>query len=133
MKLICPKACDFMVYKGYKNWLKIYLSSIWNQLQDPTPHLSSYQSSCHHPSQYFFEVLPMRVFSLYLPSAFDHTYTGQRYGIQTGASEPKIISLYPLPVSLIASSSSSFVFIQFRRSIFNFFASSNRDVLFIYF
>ena len=32
----------------------------------------------------------------------------------------------------MASSSSSFVFMQFRRGIFNFFASSNWDILFIY-
>ena len=36
-------------------------------------------------------------------------------------------------VSLMTSSSSSFVSIQFRRGIFNFFASSNSDVLFIYY
>ena len=53
--------------------------------------------------------------------------------IQTGVSEPKIISLYIVMVSLMASSSSFFVLIQFRRSIFNFFASSNSDVLFIYY
>ena len=32
----------------------------------------------------------------------------------------------------MASSSSSFVFMQFQRGIFNFFASSNWDILFIY-
>ena len=49
----------------------------WNQVQDSTPHLSSYQSSCHHVSQYFFKVPPMRVSSSYLPSAFDHTNADQ--------------------------------------------------------
>ena len=43
-----------------------------------------------------------------------------KHAIQTGLSGPKIISLYFVMVSLIAFSSSSFVFIQFRRSIFNF-------------
>ena len=50
---------------------------MWNQHQDLTPDLFSYQSSYHHPSQYFFEFPPMRVFSLYPPSAFDHTLFGR--------------------------------------------------------
>ena len=50
MKPIHPTACGFMVDKDYK----ICLSSMWNQLQNPAPHLSRYRSSCHHPSQYFF-------------------------------------------------------------------------------
>ena len=49
--------------------------------------------------------------------------------MQKGVSEPKIISLYPLMVSMITSSSSSFVFMQFRRAMFNFFASSNRRLV----
>ena len=48
-----------------------------NQPQDQTPHLSSYQSSYHHPSRYFFEVSPMRVFLLYHPLTFDHRHTDQ--------------------------------------------------------
>ena len=128
MKLLHPTACDFMVQKDYKNWFKIYLSSMWNQLQDPAHHLSSYRSSCHYLSRYFFEVPPMRVSSLYLPSAFDHTHadhfycfrSSSRKTVQTGLSEPKIIFLYPMMVSLMASSSSSFVFRQFRWGIFNF-------------
>ena len=55
-----------------------------------------------------------------------------RYAIQTGVYQPKIISLYIVMVSLMTSPSSSFVFIQFWLGIFNFFASCNRDVLFIY-
>ena len=47
------------------------------QLQDSTPRLSSYQSSYHHPSQYFFEVSPIQVSSLYLPSAFYHKVFSQ--------------------------------------------------------
>ena len=77
MNLLHPTVCDFMVHKDYKNRPKIYLSSMLNQLQDSTPHLSSYQSLYHHPSLYFFEVPPMRVSSLYLPSAFDHILFGQ--------------------------------------------------------
>ena len=48
--------------KDYKNCFKICFSNMSNQPQDPTPHRFFSQSSCHHPSQYFFEVPPMRVF-----------------------------------------------------------------------
>ena len=51
--------------------------------------------------------------------------SSSRHAIQMAESEPKIISLYLVMVSLMASSSSSFVFIQFRRDIFNFFASAS--------
>ena len=43
------------------------------KVQDPAPHLSFYQSSCHHPSQYFFELSSVRGSSSCLPSLFDHT------------------------------------------------------------
>ena len=43
------------------------------KVQDLAPHLSFYQSSCHHPSQHFFEVSSVRVSSSCLPSLFDHT------------------------------------------------------------
>ena len=56
-----------------KSTLKIYLPNTTNQLQDPTPHLLSYQSLCHHPSSNFFETPPKRVSSTYHPSTFDHT------------------------------------------------------------
>ena len=52
--------------------------------------------------------------------------------MQAGLSELKIISFYIVIVSLMASSSSSFVFIQLRRGIFNF-SSFNKDVLYIYY
>ena len=52
-----------------------------------------------------------------------------RNTMQVEVSELKIISLYFLIVPLTASSSSSFVFMQFRLGIFNFFASSNSNVL----
>ena len=52
-----------------------------------------------------------------------------RHATQPGVSEPKIISLYPV----MASPSSSFVFMEFWRGIFNFFASFHSDVLFIYY
>ena len=43
MKLLRPTTYHFMVHKDYKNRFKICLSSMWNHLQDPTPHLFSYQ------------------------------------------------------------------------------------------
>ena len=56
-----------------------------------------------------------------------------KHAIQAGLFAPKIISLYFMMVFLMAFSSSSFVFIQFRRGIFNIFAFSDNDVLFIYY
>ena len=118
MKLLHSTACDSMVYKDYKNWSKTYPFSMLNRLQDPTPHLFSYAP-------------PMRVFLLYLLSTFDHAHTDQwlaafEVHLDTSCrggwvSELKIISLYLVMVSLMPSSSSSLVFIQFRRGIFNFF------------
>ena len=126
-----------MVYKGYK--IKICLSNMWNQLQDRTHCLFSYQSYCRHPSQYFFEAPPMQVSSLYHPLIINFLVNELLLSkiiqapIQMEVFRPKIVSLYPVIVSLMASSSSSFVFKQFRRGIFNPFASSNSDVLFIYY
>ena len=53
-------------------------------------------------------------------------------GTKEGISEPRIISFRLVMVSLMASSSSTFLFIHFRQGIFNFFTSSIRDVFFIY-
>ena len=129
MKLLYPTACNFMVYKDYKNRLfKIFLAGMWNQLQDARPHLFFYQSSCHHSSQYFFEVSPM-----YFLAMICCFRSFSRYVILVGISEPKIVSLYLVTVSLMAYSSSSFVFIKFLRGILNFFASSNSTALFIYY
>ena len=58
--------------------------------------------------------------------------SSSKHAMQAGLSAPKIISLYSIMVFLMAFSSSSLVFIQFRRGIFNFFVSSKNDVLFIY-
>ena len=78
MNLFHPTAYDFMVYKDYKNQFKTYLSNMENQLQDPSPRPSFYQSLYHHPSQYFFaQVHPMRVFLSYHPLTFDHTNVDQ--------------------------------------------------------
>ena len=82
----------------------------------------------------------MRVFLSNLPSTFDHTHADQwlaafevRHTMQARVSEPEIIYLYFAVVFLIAFSSSSFVFMQFLRGIFNLSASSNSDVLLIYY
>ena len=137
--LLCLTVCDFMVYKDYKISLKNLLSNTWNQLQDPTPHLFSYLSSCHHPSWYFFGDRTKRVSLTYHPSAFDHKLffddfrSSSVHVIQKGISALKIISFYLVMVSLMAFSSSFFVFIQSRRGMFNSFAFSNNDVLFIYY
>ena len=82
----------------------------------------------------------MRVFLSNLPSTFDHAHADQwfaafevRHTMQARVSEPEIIYLYFVVVFLIAFSSSSFVFMQFLRGIFNLPASSNSDVLLIYY
>ena len=133
MKLLHSTACDFMVYKDYRNWFKNCLSSMWNQIQDPPPHLSSYRSSITiffwSPSHTIFLILSFI-------SLWSYTYwliiccfrSSSRYAMQAEVPGPKIISLYLAMLSLMASSSSSFVFIQFRRGIFNSFASSNSDI-----
>ena len=58
--------------------------------------------------------------------------SSSKHVMQTGISGPKIITFYLVMVSLMAFSSSSFVFIWFRQGIFNSFAFSNNNVLFIY-
>ena len=122
-----------MVYKDYKNQPKTYVSNTSNRLQDPTSRLSSYLSSYCHPSRYFFEDFLMQVFLSYHPLTFACCFLSSfRHAMQKGVSEPKIISLYTLMLSLIAFSSSSFIFIQLRQGMFNVLGSSNRDVLFIY-
>ena len=104
---------------------------MWNQLQDPTPHLL--------PSMtiFFWSSSQPSFFNESFINFWSHTFLSMtccfqcssRHLIQTGVSGPKRISLYFVIVSLMACSRSSFVFIQFWRGIFNIFASSNRDVL----
>ena len=111
---------------------------MWNQLQDLTPRLSSYWSSYHHPLQYFnislksllcefshciFHqplIIHFLVNDLLLPKFIQARHTGK--GIWT---KNNLFDLVMVP--LMASSSSSFVFIQFWHGIFNVFASSNSD------
>ena len=87
---------------------------------------SSSQASLLTASSINFCSYTFSSMTCYLQSSSKHT-------IQLGPSAPKKIPLYFVIVSLMTFSSSSFVFIQFRQGIFNFFASSNRDVLFIYY
>ena len=143
MKLFRLTVCDFMVYKykDYKINLKSALPKHGINFRSPTPHLFSDQSSCHQPSQYLLKSLPSefphRIIHQLLIIHFLLTVfcfrSSSRHAIQTGVSGPKIIFLYFLMVFLMASSSSSFVFMQFRWGIFNFFASFYSDVLFIYY
>ena len=141
MELLHPKACDFMVCKDYKNCFKICVSNMPNQPQDSTPHrffidhsvtihhnISLKSLPCESPHRIFHQLLIIHflINDLLLSKFIQTSHTD-------GVSVPKIISLYPLMIPLMAFSSSSFVFIQIRWGIFNFFASSNSDVLFIYY
>ena len=132
-----------MVYKDYKINLKFFFSvcRINFRIQHHACLLIYHHITIHHNIFLNFFELPMQVFLSYHPLTFDLTHADQwsaalevhpEMPYRRGVSEPKIIFLYPLMVSLIASSSSSFVFIQFQPGIFNFFASFNRDVLLIY-
>ena len=89
--------------------IKFCFASMWNQLQDPTPHLFSYLSSCHHPSPYFFEASPKRFSFTYRPLNFDRTLSDRwpaafdvhlKTSYRQGVSGPKIISLYFVMVSM---------------------------------
>ena len=134
------KAYNFIVYKDYKTSLKFVfpICSINFKAQRLSCSLINHHIIIHH-----------NIFLKSLPCEFPNRIIDQSLIIHmlindllfskliqtchtSGVSEPELISLYPLMVSLISSSSSSFIFMQFRRGIFNFFASSNRDVLFIY-
>ena len=140
MKLLCPKACDFMVYKDYKNRLNFVfpVCGINFRIEHLTCSFMNHRVTIHHnifrsPSHSSFLIVSS--INLWWQTCWSMICcfrSSSRHAIQTGVSEPKIISLHNLMVSLIASSSSSFVFIQLRGGIFNSFASSNRDDLFIY-
>ena len=120
--------------KTIRSTLKICFSKTSNQLQDPTLYLFSYQSSSHHPITIFFWSPSQAGYLTVSPINFlSYAYWSYEHAMQVGLAAPKIISLYFVMVSLMASSSSSFVFIQFRQGMFNFLASSNSDMLFIYY
>ena len=139
MKLL-HLTCDFMVYKDYKIGLEFIfpVCRINIRIQHLTSSLFNHRVTIHHdfflksllcefPHRIFHQllILYLLINDLLLSKFIQTGHTGR------GVSELKIISLYLAMVSLMASSSTFFVFIQFRRGIFNFFASSNSDVLFI--
>ena len=91
MKLLRLTICDFMVYKDYKIGLKFIfpVCRINLRIQDITCPLINHFITIHH--DIFFEVLSMRIFSLYLPSAFETCCfrSSSKHAIQAGVSEPK--------------------------------------------
>ena len=139
MKLLHLTACDFMVYKDYKIDLKFVfpICEINLLIQHLTCSFINHRVTIHHgillkslPCELLHRIFHQLLIIYFLINGL---LLSSRHCIQAGVSEIKIISLYIVMVSLMASSSSSFVFIQFRRGIFNFFASSDSDNLFIYF
>ena len=60
--------------KIIKSTLQTCFANMWNQLQDPAPHLFSSLSLCQHPSRCFFEARPKWVSLQYHPSTFDYTF-----------------------------------------------------------
>ena len=142
MKLVRPMTCDFMVYKDYKNQpLKLVFPTcgINFRIQHLTCPLLNHRTTIHHnislkslPREFPHRILHQILIIHFLVNDLLLSKFIQD-AIQAGVSEPKITSLYLVIVSLMASSVSCFSFIQFRRGIFNFFASSKSDVLFIYY
>ena len=113
--------------KTIKSTFKICFSNTWNQFEDPAPHLFSYH---HHVTNHH------DIFLKPVTSEFPHRIIHQflvAHSFIDGLLLFRFISLYFVILSLIASSCSSFVFIQFRQVIFNFFVRSNSDLLFIYY
>ena len=139
MSLPHHTAYDFIVFIDYKISLKFVfpVCRINFRTERLACHLINHRITIHHniflkslPCEFPYRIIhqpliiEMLINDLLLPKFIWACHTV--WGIRT-----KIVSLYPLMVSLTASSSSSLVFIQFGRGIFNFFASSNRDVFFI--
>ena len=121
MKLFYPTACDFMAYKGHKIGLNVpfqYVESVSGPNTSPvlpaiivSPFITIFFWSSSHSS--FVTVSSTSLLScIYwlMTCCFGSSF---RHAMQVGVSGPKIISLYPVMVFLMASSSSSFVFIQF--------------------
>ena len=140
MKLL-HLTCDFMVYKDYKIGLRFIFPIC--RIDIRIQHLTSSLISRHVTIHQNISLKSLHASFLIKSSINFWSYTfwsmtccfwiSSKHTMQAGVSEPKIISLYLVMVSLIASSSSSLVFIQFRQGILTFFASSNRDILFIYY
>ena len=140
MRPLHHTTCDFKVYIGYKNQLKICLSSMWHQLQDPTPHLSSYDLCVTIHQNIFLKSLPCefphRIFHQSLIICFLINDLLLSKFIQTCHTGRCIWTKNNLFVSCDGLFDGFFkLFLCFHtwRGIFNFFASSNSDVLFIYY
>ena len=141
MKPLRPTASDFVVHKDYKIDLKFVspVSGISFRTHYLTCPLINHRFIIYHniflkslpcesPHSIFHQPLIIDMLIMLMACCFR---SSSRHAMQV--SELKIISLYLVMVSLMASSTSSFVFLQFRWGIFNFFASSHKDVLFIYY
>ena len=140
MNLLHHTIFGFMVYKDYKISLKFVfpIRRINFRIQHHACPFIDHHITIHHniflnslPCKFSYRIIHwlliilMLINNLLLSKFIQACHA--KGGIRT-----KIISLYIVMVYLMASSGSSLVFIQFRRGIFNFFASSNRDVLLIY-
>ena len=139
MNLLRPTACDLMVYKNYKISLKFFfrvcrinlriqhLSCHFNNHPVTVYHNISLKSlPCNFPHRIFHQLLIIYfLINDLLPSKF-------LWARHTGRAIWTKNNIFVHCESLMASSSSSLVFIQFRGGILNFFASSDKDVLFIY-
>ena len=92
-------------------------------------------SPCHHPLLYFSESHPKRVSFLYQPSAFHHTLFANDLLLPKFIQELDTDRAISTKNTLLVPCDSAFdsFFIQFRRGIFNSFAFSSNDVLFIYY
>ena len=134
MKPLHPTACDFMVYKDYKIGLKFVL---------PT-NIINFRITCS--PVYYHITIYCYIFLEFIPSQFPYYIINKlliiylftccfrcssKHFIHIELSEPKIIPLYLIMVSLMAFY--CFVFIEFRRGIFNSFAFCINVVLLIYF
>ena len=141
MKSLRFTACDLWSIKTIETDLKFIfpVSGISFRMQHLTCPLIDHRVTIHHnvslksfpcefPHCIFHQLLI--IYSLINDLVFSKFIQTRDTG---RVSEPKIIYLYFVMVSLMASSSSSFAFVQFPRGIFNFFASCNSDVLFIYY
>ena len=141
MKLLHPTACDFMVYKDYKNQPLKFIFPICGinfRIQHLTCLLLDHRVTINHNislkslpyklSHCIFHQLLIIYFlinDLLLLKFIQTCHTGG--GIWT-----KNNLFVPCDGLVDGFFKSSFVFVQFWCGIFNFFASSNSDALFIY-
>ena len=136
--------CNFMIYKEYKISLKLVfpIRVIKFRIQDCSCFPVSHRVTIH--SYIFLKPIPSK-----LPYCIIHQLLITHFFINKSLlpkfiqalHTDKTISTKNNPLvpcdgvlnGILFFSSFSFVFIQFRRGIFNSFAFSNNDVLFIYY